>query len=46
MLNELGGFVELEERDGAFVIRGYSCPLTDVVPGHAGVCLLAEALLT
>ena len=46
MLNELGGFVELEERDGAFVIRGYSCPLTDVVPGHPGVCLLAEALLT
>ena len=46
VLNELGGFAELEERDGAFVIRGYSCPLTDVVPGHPEVCRLAEALLT
>jgi predicted ArsR family transcriptional regulator len=45
VLNELGGFVELEEREGAFVIRGYSCPLTDVVPGHPEVCRLAEALL-
>jgi predicted ArsR family transcriptional regulator len=46
VLNELGGFVELEERDGSFVIRGYSCPLTDVVPGHPEVCRLAESLLT
>ena len=46
VLNELGGFVELEEREGAFVIRGYGCPLTDVVPGHPEVCRLAEALLT
>lgn len=46
VLNELGGLAELEERDGAFVIRGYSCPLTGVVPGHPEVCRLAEALLT
>ena len=46
VLDELGGFAELEEREGAFVIRGYSCPLTDVVPGHPEVCRLAEALLT
>ncbi|MDP8901172.1 MAG: helix-turn-helix domain-containing protein [Actinomycetota bacterium] len=46
VLNELGGLAELEERDGAFVIRGYSCPLTDAVPGHPEVCRLAEALLT
>ena len=45
VLNELGGFVELEEGEGAFVMRGYSCPLTDVVPGHPEVCRLAEALL-
>lgn len=45
VLNELGGLAELEERDGAIVIRGYSCPLADVVPGHPEVCKLAEALL-
>ncbi len=45
VLNELGGLAELEERDGGLVIRGYSCPLTAVVPGHPEVCRLAEALL-
>jgi predicted ArsR family transcriptional regulator len=46
VLNELGGLAELEERDGDFVIRGYSCPLTSVVPDHPEVCRMAEALLT
>lgn len=46
VLNELGGLVELEERDGAFVIRGYSCPLAAVVPGHPEVCRMGETLLT
>ncbi len=46
VLDELGGLAELEQGDdGALVIRGYSCPLTDVVPGHPEVCRLAEALL-
>ncbi len=45
VLNELGGLAELEESDGALTIRGYSCPLTAVVPGHPEVCRLAEALL-
>ncbi len=46
VLDELGGLAELEEGDGgALVIRGYSCPLTDVAPGHPEVCRLAEALL-
>ncbi len=46
VLNELGGLAELEEREGVFVIRGYSCPLAAAVPGHPAVCKLAEALLT
>jgi predicted ArsR family transcriptional regulator len=46
VLNELGGLAELEERDDAFVIRGYSCPLAAAVPGHPAVCSLAETLLT
>jgi predicted ArsR family transcriptional regulator len=46
VLDALGGLAELEEDDGTLVIRGYSCPLTDVVPDHPEVCRLAEALLT
>ena len=46
VLNELGGLAELEEeRNGSFVIRGYSCPLAAVTPGHPGVCRLAETLI-
>ncbi|HZG66108.1 MAG TPA: helix-turn-helix domain-containing protein, partial [Herpetosiphonaceae bacterium] len=40
VLNELGGLAELEEEDGRMVIRGYSCPLAEVVPGHPEVCRL------
>jgi len=46
VLNELGGLAELEERDGSFVIRGYSCPLATVTPNHPEVCRLAESLVT
>ena len=44
-LNELGGLAELEERDGAGVIRGYSCPLAGVTPAHPEVCRMAETLI-
>jgi predicted ArsR family transcriptional regulator len=44
-LNELGGLAELEERDGAVVIRGYSCPLAGVTLDHPEVCRMAEALV-
>ena len=46
ILNELGGLAELEERDGGYTIRGYSCPLAAAVPGHPEVCHLTETLLT
>ena len=47
VLNELGGLAELEEeRNGSFVIRGYSCPLAGVAPDHPEVCRMAETLLT
>jgi predicted ArsR family transcriptional regulator len=45
VLNELSGLAELEERDGALVIRGYSCPLGGVTPEHPEVCRMAEALV-
>jgi predicted ArsR family transcriptional regulator len=46
VLNELGGMAKLEEGDGHYCIRGYSCPLAAVVPSHPAVCRLAETLLT
>lgn len=46
VLDALGGLAELEQQNGAYVIRGYRCPLAAVVPGHPEVCRLAESLLT
>ena len=46
VLNELGGFAELEEHGGTFVVRGYSCPLTAVVSDHPETCRLVETLIT
>ena len=45
VLNKLGGLAELEERGGAVVIRGYSCPLAGVTREHPEVCRMAEALV-
>jgi predicted ArsR family transcriptional regulator len=46
VLNDLGGMAELEERNGGFVIRSYSCPLAGVTPDHPEVCRMAETLIT
>ncbi|HEU0299907.1 MAG TPA: ArsR family transcriptional regulator [Longimicrobium sp.] len=46
VLGELGGVADLEEREDAVVIRGFSCPLAALVPDHPEVCQLAEALLS
>lgn len=45
VLNELGGLAELEEHDGALIIRGYSCPLATVTPDHPEVCRMVETLI-
>lgn len=46
MLGALGGLAEAEETRCGFVIRGYSCPLAQVVEGHTDTCLIAESLLS
>jgi predicted ArsR family transcriptional regulator len=46
VLEQLGGVVEIERTDAAFVLRGRSCPLAVVVPGHPEACQLAESLLS
>ena len=46
LLNELGGLAEAEQvGPSGFVVRGYACPLAEVLPDHPGVCRMAETLL-
>ena len=46
LLSELGGLAEVESSDGGSLrIRGYSCPLAAVLPGHPEACELAASLL-
>ena len=45
MLRALGGAAELEERDGAWVIRGYGCPLAATVSRRPETCRAVESLM-
>jgi len=45
VLNELGGLAELEQQNGTYIIRGYSCPLGIAVVDHPEVCCLVSSLL-
>ena len=45
VLTELGGVVDVEERDGTLVLRGFSCPLADAVRAHPATCQAAESLV-
>ncbi len=45
VLTELGGVVDVEEADGAMVLRGYSCPLADAVRAQPATCRAAETLV-
>jgi predicted ArsR family transcriptional regulator len=45
LLSELGGLAEVESTDDGLRIRGYSCPLAVILPGHPEVCELAASLV-
>lgn len=45
-LNQLGGLAELDTDGENLLLRGYSCPLAAVVPGHPDACRLAEAFIS
>ena len=45
-LNQWGGLADLDVDDGNLLLRGYSCPLAAVVPGHPDACHLAEAFVS
>lgn len=44
-LADLGGLAEVEERDDAFYINGFSCPLSAIVTKNPLACALAEQLV-
>ncbi len=46
VLRDMGGLPELEECEGAFLIRGHSCPIGAVASKHPDACRLAEMLLS
>jgi len=46
LLGELGGLAQVEEEPGAFVIRGFSCPLAAIVGTNPEACALAEELVS
>lgn len=45
-LNQLGGLADLDMDGEKLLLRGYSCPLAAVVPGHPDACRLAEAFVS
>ena len=46
VLSALGGLAEVEvQPDGRLLLRGFSCPLSDVVGEHPELCTVAEALV-
>lgn len=46
LLNSLGGEAQVEEKDGAFSIRGCGCPLSVATARGPAACQAVEALLT
>lgn len=46
LLNELGGLVEVEERDGRLLIRGAGCPLGAATHHHPEACDAVGSLLS
>jgi len=45
VLGDMGGDGEIVEEEGRLRIRGFSCPLSAVVPHHPEACALVEELL-
>jgi predicted ArsR family transcriptional regulator len=45
ILEALGGLAAVEERDGQVYVRGFGCPLAEVVSVHPKLCLVAQALV-
>ena len=45
VLTELGGVVDIEEKNGSLTLRGFSCPLADAVRTNSSTCQAVESLV-
>lgn len=45
VVEALGGAADLEQSDGELSIRGWSCPFSEVSPGHPELCAMVARLL-
>lgn len=45
LIDQIGGLAEVEEKDGRFVLNGFSCPLVAVVPNHPQICTLTKTFI-
>jgi predicted ArsR family transcriptional regulator len=46
ILEDLGGMAELEEKDRRLYVRGFACPLSQIVADHPKVCRVAQVLVS
>jgi predicted ArsR family transcriptional regulator len=45
VLTDLGGIVDVEEKNGSLHLQGFSCPLADAVRAYPGTCRAVETLV-
>jgi predicted ArsR family transcriptional regulator len=45
ILEEIGGLAAVEEHDGRVYVRGFGCPLSQVVGEHPKLCVVAQAMV-
>jgi DeoR family transcriptional regulator, suf operon transcriptional repressor len=45
VLTDLGGMVDVEERNGSLHLQGFSCPWADAVRAYPGTCRAVESLV-
>ena len=46
ILQDLGGLAALEESEGKLFVRGFGCPLSQVVTAQPKLCLVAQVLVS
>jgi predicted ArsR family transcriptional regulator len=46
ILESLGGMAELEEQESRLYVRGFACPLSQIVAEHPKLCLVAQVLVS
>lgn len=46
LLNQLGGLTEVEQEDGALIIRSHGCPLAATAADHPETCSAMESLVS